>query len=125
MRFVLNWIITSIAIALATYVVPGITPFGTTQTLLSFACVGLFLGAVNNYVKPFISLISLPVTFLTLGAFQLVVNSFMLELAGWLSVSLFGMGIAIEGFGAALLGSIIISLLCSVLSAIFDVTTAW
>lgn len=115
MRFLLNWLLTSIAIAIATFVVPGITPFGAVDTWVSFAFVGLFLGLVNSMVKPLITLISLPLTCLTLGVFQLVVNSFMLELASWLSLNLLGAGIAIDGFGAAFFGSIIVSIMCSIL----------
>ncbi|MDY2776994.1 MAG: phage holin family protein [Collinsella sp.] len=115
MRFLLNWLLTSIAIAIATFVVPGIAPFGPTEAWLSFAGVGLFLSLVNFWVKPLVTLISLPFTCLTLGIFQLVVNSFMLELASWLSVNLLGVGIAIEGFLPALVGSILISILCSIL----------
>ena len=60
-------------------------------------------------------MISLPVTFLTLGVFQLVVNSFMLELASWLSVNLLGSGISISGFWSAFVGAIIVSIMCSIL----------
>ena len=120
MRFILNWIVTSIAIAVATFIVPGIEPFGATEAWVSFAFVGLFLGFVNSIVKPVITLISLPLTCLTLGIFQLVVNSFMLELASWLSVNLLGSGIAISGFFPALMGAIVISLLCSLLGVATD-----
>ena len=115
MRFLLNWLCTSIAVAIATAIVPGIVPFGATEAWISFAGVGLFLGLVNSLVKPFVTLISLPITILTLGIFQLVVNSFMLELASWLSVNLLGSGIAISGFGSALFGAIIVSIMCSIL----------
>lgn len=115
MRFLLNWLLTSISIAIATFIVPGIEPFGPTDAWLSFAFVGLFLGLVNSLVKPLITVISLPVTFLTLGVFQLVVNSFMLELASWLSVNLLGSGISISGFWSAFVGAIIVSVMCSIL----------
>lgn len=115
MRFLLNWICTSIAIAIATFVVPGIVPFGPGEAWVSFAAAGLFLGLVNSLVKPLISLISLPLTCLTLGIFQLAINAFMLELASWLSLNLLGSGIAISGFFAAVAGSIIISIMCSIL----------
>lgn len=117
MRFLLNWLCTSIAIAIATALLPGIAPFGTTEAWVCFAGVGLFLGLVNSLVKPFVSLISLPLTCLTLGVFQLVVNSFMLELASWLSVNLLGMGISISGFFSALMGSVIISIMCALLGS--------
>lgn len=115
MRFLLNWLLTSISIAIATFIVPGIAPFGPTDAWLSFAFVGLFLGLVNSLVKPLVTFISLPVTFLTLGIFQLVVNSFMLELASWLSVNLLGSGISISGFWSAFVGAIIVSIMCSIL----------
>ena len=60
-------------------------------------------------------MISLPVTFLTLGVFQLVVNSFMLELASWLSVNLLGSGISISGFWSAFAGALIVRIMCSIL----------
>lgn len=115
MRFVLNWLLTSIAISIAAFIVPGIDPFGPADPWLCFAFVGLFLGLVNSLIKPFITIISLPVTLLTLGIFQLVVNSFMLELASWLSVNLLGAGISISGFGAAFFGAIVVSIMCALL----------
>lgn len=120
MRFLLNWLMTSIAIAIATFLVPGIQPFGMADAWVCFAFVGLFLGIVNSLIKPFITAISLPLTILTLGIFQLVVNSFMLELASYLSVNLLGAGISISGFGAALMGSIIISIMCSILEVVTE-----
>ena len=118
MRFLLNWLLTSISIAIATFIVPGIAPFGPTDAWLSFAFVGLFLGLVNSLVKPLVTVISLPVTFLTLGVFQLVVNSFMLELASYLSVNLLGAGISIASFGSAFMGSILVSIMRSILDSI-------
>ena len=90
MRFMLNWLLTSIAIAIATFLVPGIQPFGMADAWVCFAFVGLFLNIVDSLVKPFLTVISLPLTIITLGIFQLVVNSFMLELASYLSVNLLG-----------------------------------
>ena len=101
MRFLLNWLLTSIAVAVATALVPGIAPFGAVDAWVCFAGVGLFLG-------------------LTLGVFQLVVNSFMLELASWLSVNLLGAGISISGFFPALLGSVIISAVLALLGSVAD-----
>ena len=115
MTFVLNWIFTAIAIAFAAWIVPGIAPFGPYEAWMCFLFAGLFLSLVNSLVKPIVSLLSLPVTILTLGIFQLVVNAFMLELASWLSVNVLGAGIAISGFTAALFGSIIISIGCAIL----------
>ena len=107
MRFMLNWLFTSIAIAIATFLVPGIQPFG-------------FLNIVDSFVKPFLTVISLPLTIITLGIFQLVLNSFMLELASYLSVNLLGVGISIAGFGSAFMGSILVSIMRSILDSLAE-----
>lgn len=119
MRFILNWILTSIAVAIAAFLIPGVQPFGMADPWLCFAFTGLFLGFVNSLVKPFLTVISLPVTLLTLGIFQLVINSLMFELAGWMSVSFLGAGISIAGFGSAFMGAIVVS----IVSALLGVTT--
>ena len=116
MRFLLNWLLTSIAIAIATFIVPGIAPFGPGEAWVSFMFVGLFLGFVNSLVKPIITAISLPVTIITLGIFQLVINSFMLELASWLSINILGAGISIASFGSAFIGAIIVSIMYAILN---------
>lgn len=118
MSFILNWLLSSIAISVAAYLVPGIEPIGTMAPWVCFLFVGLFLGIVNSLVKPILSAVSLPVTILTLGIFQLVINSFMLELASYLSVNLLGSGISIASFGAAFIGGIIVSIMCSILGAL-------
>lgn len=117
-RFLLNWLLTSIAIAIATFLVPGIQPFGMADAWVCFAFVGLFLNIVDSLVKPFLTVISLPLTIITLGIFQLVVNSFMLELASYLSVNLLGAGISIASFGSAFMGSILVSIMRSILDSI-------
>ena len=120
MRFMLNWLFTSIAIAIATFLVPGIQPFGLAEAWVCFAFVGLFLNIVDSFVKPFLTVISLPLTIITLGIFQLVLNSFMLELASYLSVNLLGVGISIAGFGSAFMGSILVSIMRSILDSIAE-----
>ena len=120
MRFMRNWLFTSIAIAIATFLVPGIHPFGFAEAWVCFAFVGLFLNIVDSLVKPFLTVISLPLTIITLGIFQLVVNSFMLELASYLSVNLLGAGISIAGFGSAFMGSILVSIMRSILDSIAE-----
>ena len=120
MRFMLNWLFTSIAIAIATFLVPGIQPFGFAEAWVCFTFVGLFLNIVDSLVKPFLTVISLPLTIITLGIFQLVVNSFMLELASYLSVNLLGAGISIAGFGSAFMGNILFSIMRSILDSIAE-----
>lgn len=120
MRFLLNWLVTSIAIAITAALIPGIEPYGAGEAWMAFAFVGLFLGLVNAAIKPVVTLISLPFTIITLGIFQLVVNAFMLELASSLSVNLLGSGIMISSMGSAILGAIFISIISGILNGIVN-----
>lgn len=108
MTFLITWLVTAIATALAIAIVPGITAVG--GPLVGPVFCALALALVNAGVKPVCKVLSLPLTIATLGIFRLVLNALMLELAGWLSVSLFGVGISIASFGAAFLGAMVISL---------------
>lgn len=78
---------------------------------------GLALGLLNAFVRPVLIIFTLPATILTLGLFMLVINAFLLYLTGAL-VS----GIDIDGFGWALLGAVLISILSAIISAIIDPT---
>ena len=118
MRFLLNWLFTTIAIAISAALVPGIAPFGFAPAWACFAFVGLALAAVNWLVKPILTTLALPLTILTLGIFYLVINAFMLELASWLSLNLFGAGIAIDGVLSAFIGAIVVSIASSLLNTL-------
>ncbi len=117
MGFFATWIVTTIATAAAIALVPGISAVG--GSLLGPAVCALTLALVNAIIKPVIELLSLPLTIVTLGLFYLIINAFMLEIAGSLSVSLFGSGIAIDGFGSAFIGSIVISLASMLIAPVF------
>jgi putative membrane protein len=66
----------------------------------------IVLGFVNAVVRPLMVLLTLPFTILTFGLFLLVVNALML----WLLAALVP-GIRVQGFGSALLGSLVLTLL--------------
>lgn len=116
MEFFGSWIVTTLACMVAITVVPGIEAVGGSYAGPIFCALALAL--VNAIIKPVAQFLSLPLTVLTLGFFYLVVNAILLEIAGSLSVGLFGSGIAINSFGAAFMGSIIISLASTVFSAL-------
>ena len=96
-RFALNLL----GLWLADAVVSGLEIRG----VASFVAAGLLLGIVNAVVRPVVVVLTLPFTILTLGLFILVVNAAMLGLVSWLVK-----GFHLDGFGAALLGSIVVSL---------------
>ena len=66
--------------------------------------VALVFGLVNAFLKPIVMLLSLPLLFVTLGLFTLVINAGLLLLTDRLTD-----GFTVEGFGAAFLGALIIS----------------
>ena len=118
MEFLGTWLVTSIATAAAIALVPGIRAVG--GSYLGPMMCALALALVNAIVKPVVEVLSLPLTIVTLGIFYLVINAMMLNLASGLSVSLFGSGIEIDSFGAAMMGAIVISLASMIIGPIIS-----
>lgn len=84
----------------------GLMPeyFYVANVLVAFVA-ALILGILNAFVKPFLVLLSLPITFLTLGIFYFIINAFMLELTS----SLMGSSFHFSSFGVTFLVALIIS----------------
>ena len=96
-----RWVIYSLIIIFVAWIVPGITVENFLTAML--ACI--IIALINTFIKPFLQLISLPITILTFGLFSFIINALMLLLAGAITP-----GFEVEGFLSALLGSIILSL---------------
>ena len=120
MRFVATWLVTTVAVAVAIWLVPGIGVVGGLWSSALFTA--LALAFVNALIKPVVQLLAVPITCATLGLFALVINAAMLELASFLSRNVFHAGIYIETFGAALLGSIVVSVMTAVLGSVTGAT---
>jgi putative membrane protein len=112
MKLIIRILITMASLWVASRWVTGISTDGS---VLALAGVALVFGIVNGFVRPILTLLSLPVVILTLGIFLLVINALMLMLTSVLSNSL-GLGFHVAGFGPALIGSIVISIVSTVLS---------
>jgi len=108
--FVTRWIITTIAVYVASAIVPGMH-IGSLSTLVGSA---LLLGIVNTFVRPVLLLLSTPFILLTMGIFIFVINALLLGCISWLLPSF-----QIEGFWSAFLGSFLISLVGWVLGLFF------
>ncbi len=109
MKFLVKIITTTLAVILAAYVLPGVSVDNTlTAIILAFV-----LAVLNALIRPLLVLLTLPVTILTLGLFLLVINAVIVLMASAL-VS----GFTIAGFWHALLFSIVLALVVSVLEAI-------
>ena len=100
MGFLTRLVLAALGLWLASELVPGLHVEGG-WTLVGAA---LLLGVVNAVVRPVLVVLTLPFTILTLGLFLLVINAGMLGL-----VAAMLDGFAIEGFGPAVLGALIVS----------------
>ena len=111
-KLLIRVVVNAVAIWLAAIIVSGLS---LTGDILDWLIVGAVFGLVNALIKPVVKLLTLPLSILTLGLFTLVINALMLMLTGWLLDAL-----VLEGpfFGLlpALLGSIVISIVSTVLN---------
>ena len=119
MRFLLRLLVNAAALAVATWLLSGITLTGsdTTDQVVSLLVVALIFGVINAIIKPIFQLVTLPVVLLTLGLFLIVINALLLMLTSWLSGE-FGLGWQVDGFWPAVGGSIIISIVSFLLNAV-------
>lgn len=112
MRFVARLLINAAALWVATRIVPGLSHSGGWMPLLGVAFV---FGLVNAFIRPLAKILTFPIVILTLGLFLLVINGLMLWLTSALSDAL-GLGFHARGFGAAFLGSLVVSIVSGLLS---------
>jgi len=111
-KFFIRWVINAIALYIAVLVVPGIEFRGDWVGVLWLA---LISGLLNALLRPLLKLLTCPLIILTLGLFTLVINTLMLMLTSSIGQS-FGIGITVDGFWPAFLGSIVISIVSVILS---------
>src|SRR4029078_516709 len=98
MRFLLHLVVTAVAFWVATRLVSGLTYAGTLPGLLGCA---LVFGVITAVLGPVLRLFALPVTFVTLGLFALVINAILLWVTGAAARSL-GLGLPAAGLCPAL-----------------------
>ena len=105
-------LINAAALWAATRITPGISFDGDWRTLL---VVALIFGVLNVSVRPLLWFMTLPLLIVTLGLFTFVLNALMLWLTGVVSEWL-GLGFHVDGFGAAFLGALVVSVVSFMLS---------
>ncbi len=109
MPFLPKLLITSVAIMLAGYLLPGIH----VNTFWTALLVALVLSFLNLFLKPLMVLLTIPFTILTFGLFLLVINALIIMIAGaWVK------GFVVDGFWWALIFSILLSVISSILEKI-------
>lgn len=112
MSLLARLLINAAALWVAIRMVDGVSFTGDWWLLL---VVALVFGVLNVSVKPLLMLLTLPFFLITLGLFTFVLNAFMLWLTSTLAGAL-GLGFHVDGFGAAFVGALVVSLVSFALS---------
>ena len=124
MRFLGHIIVTGLALWVTALILPGMHLGENSATLLTqvltIGAIALILALINTLVKPILSFLAFPITCLTLGLFQLVINTLMLLLASWVS-GLVGLTLEFDSFWWALLAGVIIGILSAIVEAVTGV----
>lgn len=113
MKLLVQWLISVVAIAITVWVVPGITVQG--EVWMGLAIAAVMLGLANLLIRPVLTLITAPITAVTLGLFWFVVGAIVLAASSWLSLRFFDAGIVIDGILSAILGALIIAIITGAL----------
>ena len=116
MKLLIRWVIASLALFAAAWLVPGIQVEGTAWIV--YAVMAVILGLVNAIVRPLLKLLTCPLIILTLGLFTLVINGLTLWLSSSIAVNWFSVGFYVNGFWPAFLGGLIVSVVTVILSAL-------
>jgi putative membrane protein len=111
MKLIVRWLLLAGALLLVAHLYPGVAVASFGSALFAAAVLGL----LNTLVRPLLVLLTLPVTLLTLGLFLFVINALMF----WSAASLLD-GLAVTGFAAALIGSLIYSACGVIIDALIE-----
>ena len=109
MKFILKLLLTAVAVLVLAEILPGVSVASYSYAIL----VALVIGLLNNFVRPVLILLTLPVTIITLGLFLLIINAFMILMAA----NFLG-GFTVDSIWWALLFSLLLSVLQSVLHSL-------
>lgn len=111
-KIILRWVALSCAVWVTSQIIPGIVvnPFW-----VAFI-VGAFLTLFNMFVKPIISILTLPLNIITLGLFPLIVNSVIFWYLGT-----FVTGFTVDKFWTAFFGAILVSIINWIFKKLFPI----
>ncbi len=107
MPILIRLIVLAIAVFIASYIIPGVV----IDTFTSLIVVSIVLAVVNTFIKPILVILTFPLTIVTLGIFLLVINGLLVLL-----VSSVVPGFHVASLFTAILFSIVVSLVSSLLS---------
>jgi len=122
MNYLLRTLVTAASFWVAMWILPGMEVTfdmgapSTGETVVAILIVSVVFGLVNSIVRPIVSLLSLPVTCLTLGLFTLVINAAMLALTVWIT-SFLPVHVVIDSFfWTAILAALIIAIVSTIMN---------
>ena len=107
----MRWVVSALALYLVAMILPGIHLTNFASALVAV----LIIGLVNALIKPVLFLLTLPVTIITFGLFSFILNALMLMFASAITP-----GFKIDGFITALLGSVLFSVMTTILHALIQ-----
>src|SRR3989344_434884 len=108
-KMVIKWFASALTLILVSQLVPGFQLENFTTALFA----ALIFGLINAILKPILLLLTLPINLLTLGLFSFVINALLLLLAARLTP-----GFMVDGFGTALIASILITVISTLLHSL-------
>lgn len=117
-HFLLTWLGTAIALLITANILEKIDIGFQVETFSVALVAAVIIGLVNAFIRPILRILAFPITLLTFGLFTFVINAVTLWLASVLTP---GSGFEIQGPLAALLGSIVLTIVTSVINYILRV----
>ncbi len=109
LKILANWVVNAFALFLVSRIVQGVHLADFKSAMIAVAVIGL----INALIKPVLLLLTLPITILTLGLFTFVINAILFMFAGSLLS-----GFTVEGFGSAFIGSIVLTIISTLLHSL-------
>ena len=106
---IIRWVLLALALLFVAWLVPGISFAGFSAALWA----AFVMGLVNVFIRPVFFLLTLPINFLTLGLFTFIINALM-----FLFVAKLVPGFNVTGFVAALLGSLVLSIISTFINRV-------
>ena len=110
MKLLIKWLLAAVALLCVAYLYSGVEVRSFGAALIA----ALVIGLCNAIVRPVLVILTLPVTVITLGLFLLVINALMF----WAASSLAGNGFQVHGFWAAMIGSVLYSIISLVIQSL-------
>lgn len=100
--------------AIAVFISARILPHVSVPDLYTAILVAIILGAINTFIKPILTILTLPLTILTFGLFSIILNAIIIMFASSLIKEFI-----VDGFIWAILFSIVLSIVGSILNFFF------